>query len=629
MIIDFSLSFGPTISSTTTRTVYCPKPASSRSSIFGTFKLPSFCGGGSGSTSAQQVKTNTYGHQSSAKVGNAGAANSEPVQYLTPVPSKEESGSVLRTRIVPFVSHVGLQLSKLMPYLIIVIFTVIALQYARMKWTSVDDLYSASSSPLITQQQQQQASPSPPTPAHMFCADIKDTRCSHTKLLVRDLIDYLRAKAGQVDCLPSSSSSSSSSLIADQMSSDPLAVIKEKAVHVNALLDHASMKALSLADHREVALDSALHAFVANPQWAVRLLNASFGVIDDRSDSGACVYVVSTLSAKSWTCRARELAHFVYIRMLLIGSIAATLVLATLIYKAVQRQNVERDKAFYKLVSHVTALVEQQYEMHVQDPLNVKPYVAIAHIYDTLVDVSQRAVQKKLWAKVVKFIEDQESRIHLETQFIDGEETHVWKWVLAKPLLSASPQHQHQHQQQQQFNKMDGIGLANSTMIAAPPVSQFNNANNKQQQATVVDQPQQQQQQQQQQSNIYPNLALLSSPTVAAAVTTTAAAATASAANGWQGDAFNRSDKLMHSPTPCLKIRNMFDPQQLAVADLNVRVKIHNDILEKCQLSGQSPTLILHIACDRKSKEGCVYVKCASNEAAGRVYQTLNGTWYA
>lgn len=77
-------------------------------------------------------------------------------------------------------------------------------------------------------------------------------------------------------------------------------------------------------------------------------------------------------------------------------------------------------------------MVEKQYELSLLDPANIKPYIAISHIYDTLVDPSERAAKKKLWNKIVSFIQDHESRIHLETQFINGEETHVWKWIVAK-----------------------------------------------------------------------------------------------------------------------------------------------------------------------------------------------------
>ena len=96
--------------------------------------------------------------------------------------------------------------------------------------------------------------------------------------------------------------------------------------------------------------------------------------------------------------------------------------------------------------------------------------------------------------------------------------------------------------------------------------------------------------------------------------------------NGWQGSAFNRSEKLNYSPTPCLKIRNMFDLDEFE-KDRKLPMKIHNDILEKCMINSMNRT-ILHIACDKKSKEGCVYVKCNSNDGAGKAYEALNGTWY-
>lgn len=68
----------------------------------------------------------------------------------------------------------------------------------------------------------------------------------------------------------------------------------------------------------------------------------------------------------------------------------------------------------------------------------------------------------------------------------------------------------------------------------------------------------------------------------------------------------------------------MFDTNAI-VLDPYFSVKIHNDILEKCS---RVATSILHIGVDKRSKEGCVYIKCATNETAGKVYQTLNGTWY-
>ena len=97
--------------------------------------------------------------------------------------------------------------------------------------------------------------------------------------------------------------------------------------------------------------------------------------------------------------------------------------------------------------------------------------------------------------------------------------------------------------------------------------------------------------------------------------------------NGWQGSAFNRNkEKLACSPTPCLKVRHMFEPDELD-NDRHLAYKIHNSILDKCMINNINKS-VYHIACDKKSREGCVYIKCASNDAAGLVYTALNGIWY-
>lgn len=47
-------------------------------------------------------------------------------------------------------------------------------------------------------------------------------------------------------------------------------------------------------------------------------------------------------------------------------------------------------------------------------------------------------------------------------------------------------------------------------------------------------------------------------------------------------------------------------------------------ILEKC---GEG-VKILHIRVDIGSREGCVYMKCMSQEDAGKAYRALHGCWF-
>lgn len=91
----------------------------------------------------------------------------------------------------------------------------------------------------------------------------------------------------------------------------------------------------------------------------------------------------------------------------------------------------------------------------------------------------------------------------------------------------------------------------------------------------------------------------------------------------WQGQAFETQEGSVNnpavSPTPCLKIRNMFDKND---SNPNLRNVIQDVILEKCG----DRCNILHIEIDRNSC--CVYVKCASPADAGVVYRSVHGWWY-
>ncbi|XP_075456470.1 inner nuclear membrane protein Man1 [Ascaphus truei] len=92
----------------------------------------------------------------------------------------------------------------------------------------------------------------------------------------------------------------------------------------------------------------------------------------------------------------------------------------------------------------------------------------------------------------------------------------------------------------------------------------------------------------------------------------------------WQGQAFHldRRNSPPNSLTPCLKIRNMFDPV-MEIGD-HWHLAIQEAILEKCNDNEG----IVHIAVDKNSREGCVYVKCLSPEYAGNAFKALHGSWF-
>ncbi|KAG1698539.1 Inner nuclear membrane protein Man1 [Nymphon striatum] len=96
----------------------------------------------------------------------------------------------------------------------------------------------------------------------------------------------------------------------------------------------------------------------------------------------------------------------------------------------------------------------------------------------------------------------------------------------------------------------------------------------------------------------------------------------------WQGRAFENDisgiNALSYSVTPCLKIRNMFSPDR--EKESNWETSVIDAVMEKCGDNHQ----IVHIAIanDSSIPEGCVYVKCKDNAAAGRAYKALHGCWF-
>ncbi|XP_054751921.2 inner nuclear membrane protein Man1-like [Lytechinus pictus] len=94
----------------------------------------------------------------------------------------------------------------------------------------------------------------------------------------------------------------------------------------------------------------------------------------------------------------------------------------------------------------------------------------------------------------------------------------------------------------------------------------------------------------------------------------------------WQGTAFASLDSAVkasaYNYTPCLKVRNMFDPT--LESGINWHLTIQDAILERCG----DDSGIMHIAVEKTSREGCVYVKCVSAEKAGIAFRCLQGSWF-
>ncbi|XP_063701783.1 inner nuclear membrane protein Man1 [Culicoides brevitarsis] len=95
---------------------------------------------------------------------------------------------------------------------------------------------------------------------------------------------------------------------------------------------------------------------------------------------------------------------------------------------------------------------------------------------------------------------------------------------------------------------------------------------------------------------------------------------TVSSVKSWQGPAFDKQNKIKDPPTPCLKIRQMFDKYD--ANDPTLKQVIQDAILAKVG----NTCRIYDVQLDTASC--CVYVRCASEQDAGMVHDEINGWWF-
>ncbi|EDW74462.1 uncharacterized protein Dwil_GK21928 [Drosophila willistoni] len=88
----------------------------------------------------------------------------------------------------------------------------------------------------------------------------------------------------------------------------------------------------------------------------------------------------------------------------------------------------------------------------------------------------------------------------------------------------------------------------------------------------------------------------------------------------WQSPAFDNSNKIANPPTPCLKIRHMFDASE--VEQPNLKQLIVESIFEKVGPRCK----ICDVQLDTQSC--CVYIRCASEADAGMIHNEINGWWF-
>ncbi|KAF8789003.1 Inner nuclear membrane protein Man1 like protein [Argiope bruennichi] len=353
-----------------------------------------------------------------------------------------------------------------------------------------------------------------------FCIEVNEDQCKSLILMSRELHYLLTTVAGNFEC--------------GYAKSRNLTVQEARVIMRDLLSADSSFK----MEDFDTVFNHSLSLFKNNPKWGVKCLSLSeeISALARHSQIDYISALEATQAAKSLWCRIRLSIASTVTKILIMLAIGLLLFLMFLFVKYWKKRREAQEKLFYEMVERVIDILRDSGDSSQIDSLSGS-CKAVVNVRDALIPPKDRKAKLWLWDRVVSFIEENESRVSVEYQKINGEDFKVWRWN---------------------------------------PSTTTENEGTKQ-------------------------------------------------GKVWQGQAFCSlgKGKNAYTPTPCLKIRNMFEPE-VEYGDA-WKVSIRDAILEKCEGNNG----IVHIAFDTTTNnEGCVFMLCKSLEAAGKAYNDLHGWWF-
>lgn len=250
-----------------------------------------------------------------------------------------------------------------------------------------------------------------------------------------------------------------------------------------------------------------------------------------------------------------------------------------------------------------TELLEKSLELlHSPDEPGSMPVI---HIRDTVISPSDRQDHPsilKIWEKVVKHIEESESRVKVAWEEIEGETFKTWKWVCPVSL--------------------DGTSFSPSSSSSPSSTAGILKTGSIVWQGTAF--------------NDRPPITNIPSPFSGRSTTRSSRASFGAFSPSSSRNTGASENVDFVAPTAFLKVRNMFDEEIVAsskaTGDSYWKVRIMNAIMEKCQLRaneiGGRTHGLCHIFVDEShSSEGLVYIKCQDIPSASSAYLSLHGWW--
>jgi len=246
------------------------------------------------------------------------------------------------------------------------------------------------------------------------CSPENATECDDMIPMINTLRKYLQTRTGEVEC---------------GFRPNPDRYVTK--LEINKYLDNKGFKFESGSQERWNTL---ITYIFQKPVQDILVWNNQNQPTEKPADA---FKLTATEGIQSLSCRVRKavnsaMQHLVWV---VLGT-TGFLTLGWFI-KRHFKQREDTEKAYKDLIEKIFTLLEDQYEEHLRNP-EIKPWLAITHIRDTLIPVQDRKRLRPIWERAEKQISTSESRVRSESQLIHGEEYDVWRWV--QPPRSPSPQ---------------------------------------------------------------------------------------------------------------------------------------------------------------------------------------------
>ncbi|XP_049825113.1 inner nuclear membrane protein Man1 isoform X3 [Aethina tumida] len=132
-----------------------------------------------------------------------------------------------------------------------------------------------------------------------------------------------------------------------------------------------------------------------------------------------------------WSCLLTNTFRFLVQSALFLGAVFTLFYLLNYLYKYYRHHKQKENEEVGFMVERIIDILQMKASEEKDN------YVVINHVRDMILPVADRKRKEKTWAKAVKFIQDNESRVRTEVQNVQGEPYEVWRWIGSN--LQSSP----------------------------------------------------------------------------------------------------------------------------------------------------------------------------------------------